>query len=98
MSNTTKKRQYNKKNELLTINVSMNSLLKNPIKGGTPAIENSKIVNVSKWKLLKWKLLKECRVLNLVKIVVNSVQNSNTSEVLYRNIYANIRMLLSQVK
>ena len=83
---------------MLTIKVSINSLLKNPIKGGTPAIENSKMVSVSKWKLLKWKLLKECSVLNLVKIVVNSVQNSRTSEVLYKNMYANIKMLLSQVK
>ena len=68
------------------------------MKGGTPAIENRSIVNTSKWKLVKWKLLNECNVLNLIKIVVNSVQNNRIKEVLYKNIYANINILLSQVR
>jgi len=76
----------------------MNSLLKKPTNGGTPAIENNNIVKTSKWKLLKWKLLNECKVLNFVRIVVNKVQKSSIREVLYKNMYVNIKILLSQVR
>ncbi len=82
----TKNKKYKRKKELFTRSVNINNLLKKPIKGGTPAIENRSIVNTSKWKLLKWKLLNECNVLNFVKIVVNSVQNNRIKEVLYKNI------------
>lgn len=82
----TKNKKYKRKKELFTKSVNINNLLKKPIKGGTPAIENRSIVNTSKWKLLKWKLLNECNVLNFVKIVVNSVQNNRIKEVLYKNI------------
>lgn len=82
----TKNKKYKRKKELFTKSVNINNLLKKPIKGGTPAIENRRIVNTSKWKLLKWKLLNEYSVLNLVKIVVNSVQNNRIKEVLYKNI------------
>lgn len=73
-------------------------MLKKPIKGGTPAIENNKIVSTNRWKLLKWKLLNECKVLKVVNIVVKKVQNSSINDKLYRNMYENIRILLSQVK
>jgi hypothetical protein len=66
-------------------NVRIKSLEKNPIKGGTPAIENRRIVIVIKKKLLKLKLLNECRVLNCVKTVLKRTQNSVISEVLYIN-------------
>ena len=82
----TKNKKYKRKKELFTKSVNINNLLKKPIKGGTPAIENRSIVKTSKWKLLKWKLLNECNVLNFVKIVVNSVQNNRIKEVLYKNI------------
>ena len=82
----TKNKKYKRKKELFTRSVNINNLLKKPIKGGTPAIENRSIVKTSKWKLLKWKLLNECNVLNFVKIVVNSVQNNRIKEVLYKNI------------
>jgi|TARA_B110000902_G_scaffold133593_1_gene154968 hypothetical protein len=49
----TKNRKYKRKNELLTNSVNINNLLKKPIKGGTPAIENRSIVKTNKWKLLK---------------------------------------------
>ena len=81
----TKNRKYKRKNELLTNSVNINNLLKKPIKGGTPAIENRSIVKTNKWKLLKGKLLNECSVLNLVRIVVKSVQNNKIKEVLYNN-------------
>jgi hypothetical protein len=42
----------------------MKSFEKKPIKGGTPAIEKRRIVIVIKKKLLKLKLLNECKVLN----------------------------------
>ena len=60
----------------------MNNLLKKPTKGGTPAIEKSKIVRVNKLKLVKLKLLKEWSVLNFVKITLNNVQNNKINEVL----------------
>ena len=82
----TKNKKYKRKKELFTKSVNINNLLKKPIKGGTPAIENRSIVKTSKWKLLKWKLLNECNVLNFVKIAVNSVQNNRIKEVLYKNI------------
>jgi hypothetical protein len=44
MNNTTKKIVYNNKKELFVIRVRIKSLEKNPIKGGTPAIENKSIV------------------------------------------------------
>jgi hypothetical protein len=65
--------------------VRIKSLEKNPIKGGTPAIENKRIVMVIRKKLLKLKLLKECRVLNCVKTVLKRTQNKVTREVLYIN-------------
>ena len=68
------------------------------MKGGTPAIENNKIVSINRWKLLKWKLLNECRVLKVVSTVVKKVQNSSINDKLYKNMYENIRILLSQVK
>ena len=61
-------------------------------------MEKSKIVKVNRLKLLKLKLLNEWRVLNFVKIVLNKVQNNKINEVLYKNIYANISILLSHVK
>lgn len=64
----------------------MNSLEKKPIKGGTPAIEKSRIVIVNKKKLLKLKLLNDCKVLNWVKIVLKSSQNNVINDVLYINI------------
>jgi hypothetical protein len=65
--------------------VNIKSLEKNPIKGGTPAIENNRIVIVIKKKLLKLKLLNECKVLNCVSTVLNRTQKSVISEVLYIN-------------
>jgi hypothetical protein len=62
--------------------VSIKSFEKNPTKGGTPAIEKSKIVIVIKKKLLKLKLLKDCRVLNWVKTVLKRAQKSVIREVL----------------
>ena len=61
----------------------MNNLEKKPTKGGTPAIEKSNIVIVSKKKLLKLKLLNEWRVLNCVKTVLKSTQNRVINDVLY---------------
>ena len=49
-------------------------------------------------KILKWKLLNECRVLKVVSTVVKKVQNSSINDKLYKNMYENIRILLSQVK
>jgi hypothetical protein len=64
----------------------MKSLEKNPIKGGTPAMEKRRIVMVIRKKLLKLKLLNECRVLNCVNTVLKRTQKSVISEVLYINI------------
>tara|TARA_B110000503_G_scaffold102560_1_gene153175 strand:- start:1906 stop:2052 length:147 start_codon:yes stop_codon:yes gene_type:complete len=47
------------KNELLVKRVRMKSFEKNPTNGGTPAMENNKIVIAIKKKLLKLKLLKD---------------------------------------
>ena len=44
----TKKNKYIRKNELFKRSVNINSLLKKPIKGGTPAIENNKIVSTNR--------------------------------------------------
>ena len=66
------------------------------MKGGTPAIEKSKIVMVNKKKLLKLKLLNDCRVLNWVSTVLNSSQKSVINEVLYINIYVKRSILLSE--
>jgi hypothetical protein len=44
----TKNKKYKRKKELFTKSVNINNLLKKPIKGGTPAIENRSIVNTSK--------------------------------------------------
>jgi hypothetical protein len=44
----TKNKKYKRKKELFTKSVNINNLLKKPIKGGTPAIENRRIVNTSK--------------------------------------------------
>ena len=64
MKRVTKNTAYNIKNELLVSKVRIKSFEKKPMKGGTPAIEKSKIVIVNKKKLLKLKLLNDCRVLN----------------------------------
>jgi hypothetical protein len=64
----------------------MKSFEKNPINGGTPAIEKSNTVIVIKKKLLKLKLLKDCNVLNCVRTVLNKTQKSVISDVLYMNI------------
>jgi hypothetical protein len=44
MNKVTKNKAYNKTNELLMSKVNIKSFEKNPIKGGTPAIE--KIISV----------------------------------------------------
>ena len=62
--------------------VKINSFEKNPMNGGTPAIENKITVIAVKWKLLKENLLNECRVLKFVSIVVNKSQKSEINEVL----------------
>jgi hypothetical protein len=58
------KHPYKRKNALFVRRVRIKSLEKNPIKGGTPAIESKRIVITIKKKLLKLKLLNECKVLN----------------------------------
>ena len=58
----------------------MNSFEKKPIKGGTPAIENKINVIIVKQKLLKVNPWNDCKVLNLVKIELNNVQNKVISE------------------
>lgn len=85
MNSTTKNTAYKRKKELLVSRVNIKSLEKKPIKGGTPAIENSRIVIVIKKKLLKLKLLNDCKVLNCVNTVLKSTQKSVISEVLYIN-------------
>lgn len=62
--------------------VSMNNFEKNPINGGTPAIENNNMVIEIKKKLLKLKLLKDWSVLNWVSTVLNKTQNKVISDVL----------------
>jgi hypothetical protein len=64
MKRTTKKTEYRRKNALFVSSVKIKSLEKNPINGGTPAIEKRSTVIVIRKKLLKLKLLKECKVLN----------------------------------
>jgi hypothetical protein len=64
----------------------MNSLEKKPIKGGTPAIEKRSMVMAIRKKLLKLKLLKECKVLNCVRTVLKRTQKRVINEVLYMNI------------
>ena len=76
---------YSRKKELLDKIVSIKSFEKNPIKGGTPAIENRIIVIVVRWKLLKENLLNECRVLKFVRTTVKRTQNNEIKEVLYKN-------------
>jgi hypothetical protein len=51
-------------------------LEKNPMKGGTPAIENNKIVNTKRLKLLNDILLKEYSVFSFVLTIESIVQNS----------------------
>lgn len=63
----------------------MNNFEKKPMKGGTPAIENSNIVTLKSKKLSKLKLLNECNVLNWVKTVLNISQNKVSREELYMN-------------
>ncbi len=55
---------------------NINNFEKNPMKGGTPAIENNKIVNTKRLKLLNEMLLKEYNVFNLVLTTESIVQNS----------------------
>lgn len=50
------------------------NLLKNPIKGGTPASENKIIVNVKTKKLSKLNILKEYSVFNLKFIRLKNIQ------------------------
>jgi len=52
------------------------------MKGGTPAIENNSIVMVIRKKLLKLKLLNDCKVLNCVNTVLNNTQKRVISDVL----------------
>lgn len=70
------------KKELFVKSVNINSLEKKPTNGGTPAIENSKMVIVIKKKLLKLKLLKDWSVLNCDSTVLNNTQKRVISEVL----------------
>lgn len=84
------------KNELLVRRVRMKSFEKNPTNGGTPAMENNKIVIAIKKKLLKLKLLKDWRVLNCDRTVLKSTQKSVMSDVLYMNMYVNNITLLSE--
>ena len=58
----------------------MNNFEKNPINGGTPAIENMMRVIEVKKKLLKLKPWKDCSVLNLVSAELNNVQNKMIRE------------------
>ena len=73
------------KNELFVKRVRINNFEKKPIKGGTPAIENNSIVIANKKKLLKLKLLNDCKVLNWVNTVLNNNQKRVIKDVLYTN-------------
>lgn len=64
----------------------MKSLEKNPIKGGTPAIENSNIVVSKRQNEFRLKPVNECSVLKFELKNENKVQKSKIKEVLYINI------------
>jgi hypothetical protein len=75
MKSNTKKNAYSKVKALLVKSVNINNFEKNPTNGGTPAIENMiRVIEVKK-KLLKLKPWKDCKVLNLVSVELNNVQN-----------------------
>lgn len=80
-----KKILYRRKKFELVSSTIKKSFEKNPINGGTPAIENNKTVTVKRKKGFKLKPVKEWRVLKLELTRLNSVQNKIVKERLYIN-------------
>jgi hypothetical protein len=62
------------------------SFEKNPIKGGTPAIEKRSIVRLRVVNELKENSFREYNVLVFTATVFNTAQNSDINEILYKNI------------
>lgn len=60
----------------------MNNLVKNPINGGTPAIESNKTVNSRVMNGFKPMFIKCCKDFISVKIKLNINQNNIISDVL----------------
>ena len=83
-----KNREYNKKNELLTNKIIINSFEKKPINGGTPAIDKSITVIANTKNELKLRVESEWRVLKPESIKLKNVQKSSVKDMLYINIYA----------
>jgi hypothetical protein len=79
----TNKTKLKRKNLFWDMRFIKYNLLKNPIKGGTPASENSSIVKKNTKKLSKLNILKEYRVLILVFIKEVSIQKNANNVRLY---------------
>ncbi len=78
----TKNCAYRMKNELFVSKVIINNFEKNPMKGGTPAMDKSNtVINMMQYEL-KLKPLKLCSVLNCEAITLNIVQNKTIKETL----------------
>lgn len=84
-----------KKFEFIKI-ISSKSFVKNPIKGGTPAIENKQTVSVKVKKKLNFKSLNEYKVFKLKLMNCCNKAKINKSEKLYTDTYryAVIKILL----
>ena len=72
----------------------MNILEKKPIKGGTPAIENSDTVKKNRWCESKPKLENEYKVFMLEVILEVSIQNSSINVILQINMQVKSKELL----
>jgi len=78
-----KNKKNNKNNPLLIISTRIDTLVKKPKRGGTPAIDNKSTVRVKVKKLSKLNLFKVCKVNASFDLIADKIQYIFNKDMLY---------------